>query len=369
MHRILILLFFIASQIAYGQTKAEKLFQTKQWAQLVEMKPQAKKLSGRDIYRIGQGCMKEGQDTAAIRMFRMAIKKGYKTGDLYYNLGICYNQVEMYSEAIKALDNALYLVPDRKIYLLEKGASWYSMGELDSALATYKYVQKGYPKNQFSAYMVCLVLHEQERLRSCLDCYYNSLYKFKDHNKFYRKSLESIVRLEWNTYARYDKAEKAIKNLMHAYPKNYEYNIWLVQLYHEQGLYEKANPLIVGINTAYDNRDLGNSYYKKGHFLIDAYESNNYFIETYQWFRPKKVNKTYTLFLFSKVSHGPKGKLEVRKTEDGFMIIDIKTGNSLEVLEELKYQNVKNSVAEFFQKQSAEPAIDSNNVRVENEKN
>ena len=124
MQKFLIVLFSLSILSGFAQSKAEKLFQTKKWSALVAMKAEAKKLSGKDIYRIGQGCMKEKQDTAAIRMFRMSIKKGYKTGDLYYNLGICYNQVELYPEAVYALNNALYLVPDRKIYLLEKGASF-----------------------------------------------------------------------------------------------------------------------------------------------------------------------------------------------------------------------------------------------------
>jgi tetratricopeptide (TPR) repeat protein len=360
MQKLLIVLFSLSLLSGYAQSKAEKLFQTKKWSELVAMKGEAKRLSGKDIYRIGQGCMKEKQDTAAIRMFRMSIKKGYKTGDLYYNLGICYNQVELYPEAVHALNNALYLVPDRKIYLLEKAASFYSMNELDSALATYQYVQKGYPKNQFSAYMVCLVLHEQEKLNQCLKCYYGSLQKYKDHNKFYRMSLESIVRLEWHNTNRLDKAEAGIKKLMDAYPNNFEYNMWLTQLYHQQNLFAEAKPLILAINNAYSNQQLSNAYYTKGNFLIDAFDSEFYYIESYQWFRPEKNNIFYTIFLFSPLNHNPNGKFIVQKTSVGYTLFHQKSNVFVEVEKELTYENVKNSVIEFFQKRAASTDIDSN---------
>ena len=360
MQKFLIALFSLLIINGYAQSKAEKLFRTKKWSQLVAMKSEAKKLSGKDLYRIGQGCMKEKQDTAAIRMFRMSLKKGYKTGDLYYNLGICYNQVELYPEAVYALNNALYLVPNRKIYLLEKAASFYSMNELDSALATYKYVQRGYPKNQFSAYMVCLVLHEQEKLNQCLKCYYGSLEKYKDHNKFYRMSLESIVRLEWHNNNRLDKAETGVKNLMAAYPNNYEYSMWLTQLYHEQDLFEKAKPVILSINNAYSTHQLSNRYYEKGNFLIDAFESEFHYFEIYQWFRPEKKDMYYTIFLFSPLNHNPNGKFIVQKTGVGYTLFNQKSGDFVEVEKELTYENVKFSVIEFFQRRAGSTGIDGN---------
>ena len=360
MHKLFILWFAVMTLSGQAQSKAEKLFRSKQWSSLVAMKPEAKKLSGKDIYRIGQACMNEKQDTAAIRMFRMAIKKGYKTGDLYYNLGIAYNQVEFYPEAVRALNNALYLVPDRKIYLLEKGAAWYSMNELDSAYATYQYVQKIYPKNQFSAYMSCLVLHEQEKLNQCLKCYYNSLYKYKDNNKFYRLSLESIARLEWHEYNRLDKAETAIKNLMAAYPKSHEYQMWLTQLYHQQNEFEKAKPLVAAINDAYTNQELANKYYEKKNFLVDAYDSEAYYIESYQWFRPKKDNIYYTIFYFSLINKSPRGKLIVKKTSVGFTLFNEKTQESFPSELELTYENVKSSVGLFLHTPQNNAVIDSN---------
>lgn len=360
MQKILVVLLSLSLLSSYAQSRAEKLFQTKKWSQLVAMKSEAKKLSGKDIYRIGQGCMKEKQDTAAIRLFRMSIKKGYRTGDLYYNLGICYNQVELYPEAVHAINNALYLVPDRKIYLLEKAASFYSMNELDSALATYEYVQKGYPKNQFSAYMVCLVLHKQEKLNQCLRCYYTSLQKYKDHNKFYRMSLESIVRLEWHNNSRLDKAETGVKNLIAAYPDNYEYSMWLAQLYHEQDLFEKARPVILSITDAYNNQKLSNRYYEKGNFLIDAFENKFHYVESYQWFRPEKESVYYTLFLFSPLNHNPSGKFIVQKTSVGYTLFNQKSGDIIELENELTYKNVKFSLSEFFKKESLSTDTDRN---------
>ena len=362
MQKILIVLFSLSVFTGYAQSKAEKLFKTKKWSELVAMKGEAKKLSGCDIFRIGQGCMKEKQDTAAIRMFRMSIKKGYKTGDLYYNLGICYNQLELYPEAINALNNALFLVPNRKIYLLEKGASFYSMNALDSALATYQYVQKGYPKNQFSAYMVCLVLHEQEKLNQCLKCYYGSLQKYKDNNKFYRLSLESIVRIEWHSNKRLDKAEAGVKKLMDAYPNNLEYTMWLAKLYNQQDVFEKSEQQILAINNAYTNQKLSNSYYEKGNFLIDAFNSEFYYMESYQWFRPEKQNIYYTIFLFSPVNHNPNGKFIARKTSTGFTLMNQKTDVTIDIEKELTYKNVKFSVIEFFQQRAADTEIDSSNV-------
>ncbi len=360
-----IFLFLLLGCVGFAQSKAERLFKSKQWAELAAMKSDTKRLSGKDLYRIGQACMHVKMDTAAIRMFNAAINKGYKSGDLYYHLGQSYNANKQYNHAIQALDNALFLVHERKPYLLEKAASWYAMQKPDSALATYRYVQKLYPKNQFSAYMVCLVLHEMEKYNQCLKCYYKALYKFLDHNKYYRLSVESIARIEWHENKRYDKAEKAVLKLVKAYPKNYEYRMWLVQLYHIQNIFDAADSVNNTIMLAYTNSALSSKFYKKGNYQIDAYPLPEFYIEVYQWFRPKKDSIYYTVFVFNPAAENLLAKLEVLKTSDGFSILNRKPQDYLEICEELNYKTLKTSIAYFLLKRDDEADIEQDSINNE----
>ena len=359
----IIFLLVLLSSGVFAQSKAEKLFKSKQWQELAAMKSEAKRLSGRDLYRIGQANMHTKNDTAAIRMFNAAINKGYNKGDLYYNLGQTYNHNKQYNHAIEALDNALFLVPDRKPYLLEKGAAYYAMQNPDSALATYRYVQSLYPKNQFSAYMICFVLHDMEKYNQCLKCYYNSLHKFLGNNKYYRLSLESIARLEWHENLRYDKAEKAVLKLIKAYPKNYEYQMWLVQLYNIQNNFVEADSVDQVIMSAYTNSKLPSKFYKKRNYQIDAYDLDAFnYLEVFKWFRPKKTNVYYTIFVFSPATKNLTAKLIVQTFEGGYSIYNSKIEENYDICEELTYESLKLNMPLYFMPRPEIVEPDSMNI-------
>ena len=173
------LILIVISSSLFGQSKVEKLYRTKQYDELIAMKANTQKYSGKDLYWIGKACMMKDMDTAAVRIMNISIKKGYQNAYQYYDLGIAYNNLKLHRDAIDALNNALHLKPVRKPFMLEKAAAWYSLQDADSALANYEKIQKHFPENQLSAFMVCQIKHEMEKFNQCLDCYYKSLYKFK----------------------------------------------------------------------------------------------------------------------------------------------------------------------------------------------
>lgn len=319
-HRLL--LFFIAAPLLFfGQSKIERFYQTKKYKEIIAYEKEGHNLSGKDLYRVGQSYLILKDDTSAIRMFEKSIKKGNKTGDVYYNLGIAYNNIEFFREAAQSCKTALMYVPYRKPYMMELAAALYQMSDLDSALATYKQVKKHYPENQLSTFMICQLLHEQEKYKQCLECYYNSRRHYKGNNKYYQETYENIARIEWHYYKHADKAEKALQVLRDVYPEHAQYKLWTIQFLNEHERYDEADKMIITFESMYMQRKLPGSFYKKGAFLMEEIPTESYNLEIYKNFQPKKNNGVnYKCFVFSKDAHRLTNQLFVKVEGDSLSI-------------------------------------------------
>lgn len=356
----LLFLLFNLALVSFGQSKIERLYQSKKYDEIIAIEKSGKNLSGPDLYRVGLSYLRQKQDSAAIEMFTKAEKKGHKNGDLYYKKAIAYSNSELYNNAAESCKLALMYTPTRKPYLLELAAALYQMQELDSSYRTYKHVQKLYPDNQLSAFMVCQILHEQEKLRKCLDCYYGTTYKFKDHNQFYRESYEHIYRLERYTYKQYDQAEKALKVLMKVYSSDIEYQVWALQFYNFRKRYDESDAIVRGLQIRYDNGSLPQKFYQKGSLMVDEIDDSLYTVEVFYNFQPKKHDGVlHKAFLFTKEMHRPFDKVSVKKDEGGIMIEQKNNGLSQLFEKEYTYKNVIESVIYFLHNPPIENPSDS----------
>ncbi len=312
MHKITTLIFLLLfAGTVYSQSRIEKMLKQKRYQELAEMAPQADKLGGKDIFHIGQACMKLQDDQKAIELFNKALNKGYKNGEIYYARGIAQTNLEFYEEAIGSFEQALYYLPMRKKVLIELAGAYYKNYQLDSAYNTYNKIVENWSDYFPAQIMLCQIDHEEERYSQALDCYYKKLHLFKRDDFYYREALEAIVRLEWHQFANYPKTEKALKNLLDAFPNNYGYSMQLMQLYNYTGRYADAAAIENYVLTGYNDLKLDESFYQKGVMLVDQFDTAQYHMEAFRVFQPEKANSCfYKTFIFNFDGSRPLGKVE-----------------------------------------------------------
>lgn len=289
----------------------EKMFKQKRYEEIIEYAPKSDKLSGSDIFRIGQSYIKLKRDQEALEMFKKALNKGYKNGEIYFAKGIVESNLEQYYAAQTSFRQALYYMPLRKKVLIELAACYYKSNQLDSALTTYQTIEAHWGEYWPALVMSCQILQEQGYKKKALDCYYTKLPHLKKEKYYYRISLESVMKLEWHTFKNYGKTELAIKNLMETFPENYEYHMLLMQLYNYTNDYEKAHIQEEYILQGYNDLKLSEDYYSKGAMLVDQFDTAQYQIEVYRNFQPEKNENTfYKAFIFNYDGSRPLGKVE-----------------------------------------------------------
>lgn len=301
----------LISASVFGQSRIEKMLKQKRYEELAAMAPQADKYSGKDIFHIGQAFIKLREDQKAVEMFDKAIDKGYQNGELYFAKGIAESNLELYDQSITSFEQALYYLPMRKKVLIELAGAYYKNYELDSAYSTYYKVAENWGDYHPAQLMLCQISHEQEKYSEALACYYQKLPAFKKDPFYHRKALEAVVRLEWHHFENYTKTEKALKNLLDAFPENYGYSMQLMQLYNYTGRYADAATIENYVLQGYDDLKLDESYYQKGVMLVDQFDTAHYHMEAFRVFQPEKTgNCVYKTFVFNFDGSRPLGKVE-----------------------------------------------------------
>ena len=309
------LLFLCISLLVAGgnltaQSKIEKLYGQKRYAEVVAFAPQSASLSGPDLFTVGQAYLQQQDNANAILMFDKAIAKGHKNGEVYFAKGVAQSNLEMYAEAASSYRQALFYMPGRKKVMIEMAANYYQADNLDSAYNVYVRIEKGWGDYYPALIMTCQILHEQEYYDKALDCYYSKLYVLKKNPTYHREALEDVVRLEWHYAKNYVKAEAALKNLMSDYPDDYGYTMQLLQLYNFTGRYADAMLLENRILEGYTELKLPQTYYQKGAMVVEQFDSAQYTIEAYRNFQPEKEgNEVYKSFVFSRTGYRPLGKI------------------------------------------------------------
>jgi tetratricopeptide (TPR) repeat protein len=293
-----------------AQSKIEKLYGQKRYAEVIAFAPQAASLSGPDLFTIGQAYLQQQDDANAVLFFDKSIAKGHKNGEVYFARGVAQSNLEMYDEAAASYRQALFYMPGRKKVLIELAANYYQADNLDSAYNVYARIEKNWGDYYPALLMTCQILHEQEYYDKALDCYYSKLYVLKKSPTYHREALEDVVRLEWHYAKNYVKAEAALKNLMSDYPDDYGYTMQMLQLYNFTGRYADAMLLENRILEGYVALKLPQTYYENGAMVVEQFDSAQYTIEAYRNFQPEKQgNEVYKSFVFSRPGNRPLGKI------------------------------------------------------------
>jgi len=86
----------------------------------------------------GALCSTYGNDKAAIRYFKKAIKLDPKNSEAYFYLGLSYGEIGEYKKGIASINKALDLCPGEGIYLYGRGRLYLLAGDKPGALKDFK---------------------------------------------------------------------------------------------------------------------------------------------------------------------------------------------------------------------------------------
>lgn len=338
-------LFIAISFSAAAQSRIEKMYTQKRYKEIVALAPDAQKYGGKDLFVIGQSYLRLKDDDNAINMLKQAINKGYKNGEVYYALGVAQSNKELYTEAQTSFRQALFYLPNRKKVVIAMARSYYNQGNLDSALAVNQRIEKLWGDFMPASLMVCQIQYEQEKYSDAATCFYNKLHYFKQDNYYYREALEAIMRMEWHNFKNYDKAEKAIKNLMAEFPQQYEYNMLLMQLYNFTGRYAGAATQEKYLLGLYTDAKLNNKYYKTGVMLVEQFDTAQYAIEVYRNFQPKKHGNTYyRAFIFNADGSRALGKITGAETDTSLILTGYRKAIPQTAPKPMNYKNFRKAL-------------------------
>ncbi len=336
------LFFLLFTTTAFAQSQIQTLFKQKRYAEVVAFAPNAPKLGGEDIMCIGQSYMALQKDKEALDMFNQAVNKGYKNGEIYFAKGIAETNLELYTNAQTSFRQSLFYMPNRKKVLIELAACYYKAEQLDSALSTYQKIEKNWGDYYPALVMACQIMHEMEEYKEALECYYTKLPALKKDKFYYKEALESVMRLEWHTFKNYYKAEVAIKNLMDAYPENYEYNMLLMQLYNFTGNYVDAVAQEDYIMAGYKGMKLTNSFYEKGAMIMEQFDTAQYHLEVYRNFQPEmNAEVLYKAYIFNYDGSRALGRILVTATDTAALVTGYAIDLPLETDMPLSYKGFK----------------------------
>ena len=92
------------------------------------------------IYWMSQGnlCSTYGNDKAAIKYFKEAIKLEPKKSEAYFFLGVSYGETGAFKESVKAINKAIDINPEKGIYYYGRGRVYLISGEQEKAVDDFK---------------------------------------------------------------------------------------------------------------------------------------------------------------------------------------------------------------------------------------
>lgn len=297
---ITVLSLFIASHGLEAQSQIERLFNQKQFKRVAAEKSKSNQLAGTDLFRVGQSLMFEGDDTAAIRILKLALQKGATGWEVHHALGIAYLKREKFGSAIASFDRALQESPNRKVVLLDKAEAYLKAEDNDRAYETFETIKKYFPETSRANFMLCFLEQERENYLKALDCYLENLAGFRKDSPYREEALANIFLLQWQRKNDFKMAEHTLQMLRQDYPNNGDYLIWEHQFAWATGNKQRIAETSKLIKEFYMSRKLSNHYYKTGSFVKEEWANAQYRIEVFEFFDPQKQGgNTHKAFLLN----------------------------------------------------------------------
>jgi hypothetical protein len=335
--------------VVMNAQQVETLFNQKRYAEIVKRGEDPKGLSGKDLFRVSQAHLQLGNDSLVVKFADAAIKKGYKGWDVYYAKAIALNNLEYYLDAIVALDAGLAEVPDRKVLLLEKAGAQYKARKLDDAKETYTQIARLWQGNQLANFMICQIQSEIQPSAAAANCFRERLHYWPNKNKFYKEALEQIARIEFFTLQNFGVAEQMYSRLANEFPEEGEYLLFLAQIYHFSGAYEKGDLQKQIIQRAWYDRKFSNNTYKAGFVQIDGFGDDVLQVEVF-WnpIREPGDKPHYQFFILSKSASRPLGKISYHEQENEAIFSGYEFENAVIVEEKKQYHEIKDFLIDYL---------------------
>ncbi len=299
----------------------KSLSDNKQYDKIIEQyTSKSKDYSAKALYYIGLAYYMKEDDNNCIKFMDLSISKDSQDPASHYIKASTLNYMKKYDEAIKCFQAAINIKSDDAEFYSGLGDSYYQLGNLDLALASYEKAtdQNVCPDRPYS--MIAQIYSDLKQNDKALAAFYTAKVKISKESSSYINALFNIGLLE-SLKGNYDNAEPAFVELLQLDPADFHSYAKLIQIYYHRKEYEKAKPYKDQLYEAHKKGLLKDNL--KDMFCFDQFKWKEYLIKVFERYENENKGNIYNKHIFYVTDNS--GKIVLR-VQTEFSPISIELG-------------------------------------------
>lgn len=303
-NRLVLLLILLGTCAQAQESYIGRLWNRKQYEEILTYAPKGQKLSGRDNVVVARTYLLQDDHSNALKHLNYSLDRGWDNENVYFFRAQAYRGLGQYNNALQDLETCLELRPNHQTYMLHKADVAYESGQLSLAFNTYEEISELY-KKQRPNYMMAVILMEQRKWEEAEAQIDRNLKLFKPGKEFWTMSQEQMITVQWKYLEKYKGALMHQGKLLEYFPDNAEYLQNELILLRINGFVEAAQQLEEDIQQRYNTNRLPMDYYKSGTFIVAEFGDTL----TVRYFRPHLYRDTV------------KYRITVRDSVDSYFVL------------------------------------------------
>ncbi len=294
------LAFFIFTTNAFSKA-IEELYSQQDFKKLITY-ANLPTLSKVDCYYIGYAYFQLEDDTNAIKMYDLAIKKGLDDDYIYLYKGLSLRYDKQYDKAIENFRLAINRNPNGQKNYTELGNVYYFTNQYDSALV-YFYKAREQKFELGDPYeKIPIIFHTQGKYAKALEEYRISASLIEINDPIYVELLKNIGLLEYTFTKNYPNSIKAYTEMISIVPQQYKLYSKLIKAFYANEDYAKGDSVLNILKVKYEKSELPKEMMEIRGVTVDEFLWNGQKVSVIKYFeKPKEYAETiYQFFLLDK---------------------------------------------------------------------
>ncbi len=297
---ILTSLFAILSSGIFAQS-FDELVENENYSALIEYADKTDDLTGNQLYYLGFAHFQSDDDKTAIKMYDLALKKGYDSYELFFFQGLSYRLLEKWEASRSSFRKALSYERNHQTTYTELANTFYFQEKMDSALFYFKKARSLEFVTGEPYFMVAHVYHLQGEYDTALLEYYAGLEIEEMDLSGRTQLLNKIGLLEFTHTENYTKSAAAYEASIALDATQYELYTKLSKAYYASGETEKAENLFSQLKEQYTAKTLPESMMDVAGLIIAEFKWNEQSVLIFKTFEDasETLDMLYKIYLLS----------------------------------------------------------------------
>ncbi len=313
-HLITVLAIFLLTANAFSQT-IEELYLQRNYNKLIEYS-NSETLTKEECYYIGYAYFQLEDDSNAIKMYDLAIKKGLDDDYIYLYKGLSLRYDKQYDKAIENFRIAVQRNPDGQKNYTELANVFYYKEQYDTALVYFYKAREQEFELGDPYFKIPNIYHIQENYDKALEEYKISASLIDKSNPTYIDLLENIGLLEYTVKKNYPNSINAYSEMLSIIPSEYNLYAKLIKAYYANEEYQKGDSVFNILKEKYENDALPKEMMEIRGEVVDEFTWNGQTVSAMKYYKKPKefAEPIYQFFLIDKTGQKVEKKILTEKT-------------------------------------------------------